>query len=120
CAFPVRVMHMLGAHTLIVTCAAGGVNKNYDVGDIMLIKDHLNFPSMAGNNPLIGHNDERFGPRFPPVGHAYDRQYSSQMKQIASKHNLELREGVYCGLGGPCYETIAEINMLRSLGGDAV
>ncbi|CAF3178313.1 unnamed protein product [Rotaria sp. Silwood2] len=120
CAFPVRVMRMLGAHTLIVTCAAGGVNKGYSVGDIMLIKDHLNFPSMAGNNPLIGHNDERFGPRFPPVGHAYDRQYLSQMKHVAKKHNLELREGIYCGLGGPCYETIAEINMLRSLGGDAV
>ncbi|CAF1091713.1 unnamed protein product [Rotaria sp. Silwood1] len=129
CAFPVRVMRMLGAHTLIVTGAAGGVNKNYSVGDIMLIKDHLNFPSMAGNNPLIGHNDERFnfhmsiiakGPRFPPVGRAYDRQYVSLMKQVAKKHNLELHEGVYCGLGGPCYETIAEINMLRSLGGDAV
>ncbi|CAF1211894.1 unnamed protein product [Rotaria sp. Silwood1] len=120
CAFPVRVMRMLGAHTLIVTCAAGGANKDYSVGDIMLIKDHLNFPSMAGNNPLIGHNDERFGPRFPPVGHAYDRQYLSQMKQVAKKHNLDLREGIYCGLGGPCYETIAEINMLRSLGGDAV
>jgi purine-nucleoside phosphorylase len=120
CAFPVRVMHMLGAHTLIVTCAAGGVNKSYSVGDIMLIKDHINFPSMAGNNPLIGHNDERFGPRFPPVGHAYDRQYSSQMKQVANKHNIELREGIYCALGGPCYETIAEINLLRILGCDAV
>ncbi|CAF1336711.1 unnamed protein product [Adineta ricciae] len=124
CAFPVRVMQMLGAHTLIVTCAAGGVNKSYRVGDIMLIKDHINFPSMAGNNPLIGHNDERFGkkirPRFPPVGHAYDRQYASQMKQVAAKHNIELREGVYCALGGPCYETIAEINLLRVLGIDAV
>lgn len=120
CAFPVRVMKLLGAHTLIVTCAAGGVNKEYDVGDIMIIKDHLNFPNMAGNNPLIGHNDERFGTRFPPVGHAYDRQYVSKIKEIAKKQNLELREGVYCGLGGPCYETIAEINMLRILGGDAV
>jgi len=81
CAFPVRVMRMLGAHTLIVTCAAGGVNKSYSVGDIMLIKDHINFPSLAGNNPLIGHNDERFGTRFPPMGQAYDRQYSAQMKK---------------------------------------
>lgn len=120
CAFPVRVMRMLGAHTLIVTCAAGGVNKDYSVGDIMLIKDHLNFPSMAGNNPLIGHNDERFGARFPAVGQAYDREYLSIMKDVAKKHNLELREGLYCGLGGPCYETIAEINMLRCFGGDAV
>ncbi|CAF1647132.1 unnamed protein product [Rotaria magnacalcarata] len=113
CAFPVRVMHMLGARSLVVTCAAGGLNKDYSVGDIMLIKDHLNLPSFAGNNPLIG-------PRFPPVGHAYDRQYIMKMKEIAAKYNLQLREGVYCGLGGPCYETIAEINMLRLLGGDAV
>ncbi|CAF1062062.1 unnamed protein product [Rotaria sordida] len=120
CAFPVRVMHMLGAHSLIVTCAAGGINDDYNVGDIMLIKDHLNFPNLAGNNPLIGHNDERFGPRFPPVGHAYDREYLLEMKKIANKNNLQLREGVYCGLGGPCYETIAEINMLKLLGGDAV
>jgi len=120
CAFPVRVMRMLGAHTLIATCAAGGVNKSYSVGDIMLIKDHLNFPNMAGNNPLIGHNDDRFGPRFPPMGNGYDRQYLQMMKQVANKHNLELQEGIYCGLGGPCYETIAEINMLRALGGDAV
>jgi len=120
CAFPVRVMRMLGAHTLIVTCAAGGVNKSFSVGDIMLIKDHLNFPSFAGNNPLIGHNEERFGPRFPPVGHAYDRKYLDKMKEVATKHNVELREGIYAGLGGPCYETIAEINMLRILGTDAV
>ncbi|CAF3930436.1 unnamed protein product [Rotaria sp. Silwood2] len=120
CAFPVRVMRMLGAHSLIVTCAAGSVNQDYNVGDIMLIKDHLNFPNLAGNNPLIGHNDERFGPRFPPVGHAYDREYLLEMKRIARKYNLQLREGVYCGLGGPCYETIAEIKMLRLLGGDAV
>ncbi|CAF3750894.1 unnamed protein product [Rotaria sp. Silwood1] len=113
CAFPVRVMRMLGAHSLIVTCAAGGVNHDYCVGDIMLIKDHLNFSNLAGNNPLIG-------TRFPPVGHAYDRKYIIEMKKIAHKYNLQLREGVYCGLGGPCYETIAEINMLRLLGGDAV
>lgn len=99
CAFPVRVLRMLGAHTLIVTCAAGGVNENFNVGDIMLIKDHLNFPSMAGNNPLVGHNDERFGPRFPPVSQAYDREYLSVMKEVAKKHNLDLAQGIYCGLG---------------------
>ncbi|CAF0975806.1 unnamed protein product, partial [Didymodactylos carnosus] len=107
CAMPVRVMKMLGAHSLIVTCAAGAINKDYNIGDMMIIKDHLNFSNFAG-------------PRFPPVGHAYDREYVTLMKQVAIKHGHELREGIYSGLGGPCYETIAEIRALRILGGDAV
>jgi purine-nucleoside phosphorylase len=118
--FPVRVMHKIGIQTLIVTNAAGGLNKSYAVGDLMLIQDHINFYGLAGNNPLVGPNDPALGPRFPDMTTAYDNDLRAIARHVASEHNLTLREGVYCAVAGPSYETPAEIRMLRAVGGDAV
>jgi len=114
--FPVRVMKLLGVEKLIVTNAAGGVNKDFTPGDLMLITDHIN---MMGN-PLIGANDERFGPRFPDMSTAYDREFQQLARTVAADLNIKIQEGVYLGLTGPTYETPAEIRMIRTLGGDAV
>ncbi|XP_073328913.1 purine nucleoside phosphorylase 6 [Pagrus major] len=120
--YPVRVFFLLGVETLIVTNAAGGLNDSYDVGDIMLIKDHINMPGFAGQNPLCGHNDDRFGVRFPCMSDAYDRDLRALAKQTAVEQSCDsfLQEGVYCMLAGPTYETIAECRVLQTLGADAV
>ncbi|XP_059190286.1 purine nucleoside phosphorylase 6 [Centropristis striata] len=120
--YPVRVFKLLGVETLIVTNAAGGVNGSYNVGDIMLIKDHINMPGFAGQNPLCGHNDDRFGVRFPCMSDAYDRELRALAKQTAEEQGCGsfLQEGVYCMLAGPTYETIAECRVLQTLGADAV
>ncbi len=115
--FPVRVMKLLGVETIIVTNAAGSVNENFAPGDLMLITDHINF---MGTNPLIGANDERFGPRFPDMSEAYNKELRSLAIQIAITQGLDLKEGVYVGNTGPTYETPAEIRMARVMGGDAV
>nr|WP_131927648.1 purine-nucleoside phosphorylase [Effusibacillus lacus] len=115
--FPVRVMKQLGIDTIIVTNAAGGINPEWEAGDLMLIRDHLNLTSQ---NPLIGHNEADLGPRFPDMSDAYNRELRELVKQVADKLGIGLREGVYAGLTGPSYETPAEIRMLRKLGGDAV
>ncbi|KAJ1081936.1 hypothetical protein NDU88_002108 [Pleurodeles waltl] len=120
--FPIRVFFLLGVEILIVTNAAGGLNDKYNVGDIMFIKDHISMPGLAGQNPLRGPNDERFGVRFPCVSDAYDKD----LRNLALKCAEDLgyldfiREGVYCMVGGPSYETIAECCMLKALGADAV
>ncbi|XP_048828293.1 purine nucleoside phosphorylase 6 [Brienomyrus brachyistius] len=118
--YPVRVFSLLGVETLIVTNAAGGLNSTFKVGDIMLIKDHINFPGMAGQSPLRGPNEERFGLRFPCMSDAYDQDLLRLAKQTAEKENCVLQEGVYCMVGGPTYETVAECRLLRTLGADAV
>src|SRR6476620_6830207 len=115
--FPVRVMKLLGVETLVVTNAAGSVNESFAPGDLMLINDHIN---CMGTNPLIGANDERFGPRFPDMSEAYNKELRQLAKRIAGKQNLNLKEGVYIGNTGPTYETPAEVRMARVLGGDAV
>jgi len=118
---PVRVMHLLGAETLIVTNAAGGVNPVYRPGDFMLIRDHINLPGLAGMNPLIGPNDERFGERFPPLAHAYDAELRTLAQSVAANWSeITLHEGVYVMVGGPSYETGAELRFLRTIGADAV
>jgi len=118
---PVRVMRQLGARTLIVTNAAGGVNPAYRPGDFMLIRDHINMPGLAGANPLLGPNDERFGGRFPPLAHAYDAQLRALAHSIAaSSPEIMLHEGIYTMVGGPNYETGAELRFLRAVGTDAV
>ena len=114
---PVRVMQKLGVQTLVVTNAAGGVNLNFQAGDLMLITDFINF---AGRNPLIGPNLDAFGPRFPDMSRALDRDLQALAKQTAEELGITLREGVYCWLTGPTYETPAEIRMVRTLGADAV
>jgi purine-nucleoside phosphorylase len=118
---PVRVMHALGAQTLIVTNAAGGLNLAYHPGDFMLIRDHINLPGLAGANPLMGPNDERFGERFPALAHAYDAQLRQLARDTAEQYaDTTLHEGVYVMVSGPSYETGAELKFLRAAGADAV
>lgn len=116
-AFPVHVMKALGVRTLVVTNAAGGVNTAFSPGDLMLIEDHLN---LTGQNPLVGPNDERIGPRFPDMSEAYSARLRELARATAEELGLRLVSGVYAGLLGPSYETPAEIRMLRTLGADAV
>jgi purine-nucleoside phosphorylase len=118
--FPVRVLRALGATTMIVTNAAGGVNPDFRAGDIMLIADHIGLPGMAGNNPLFGANDTRLGPRFPVMAGAYDLALRKLAWRIARENDFPVREGVYCWVAGPSFETPAEIRLLRIIGGDAV
>ncbi|RSL32030.1 purine-nucleoside phosphorylase [Salibacterium salarium] len=115
--FPVRVMRLLGVETLLVTNAAGSVNTSFSPGNLMLIKDHLN---LLGDNPLIGKNDESLGPRFPDMSTAYSAALMDIAKNAAASLNISLQEGVYAANTGPCYETPAEVNMIRTLGADAV
>src|SRR5438132_4255700 len=118
---PVRVMRVLGVHTVIVTNAAGGLNPAYRPGDFMLIRDHINFPGLTGMNPLIGPNDERLGERFPPLARAYDAELRALARSVASTlAEITLHEGVYAMVGGPSYETGAELKFLRLIGADAV
>lgn len=115
--FPVRVMKSLGVDKLIVTNAAGGSNKNFKPGNLMLIKDHINF---SGNNPLMGPNDNRLGDRFPDMSSAYSPKYLDLVRDCAKELNIELKEGVYMFFSGPTYETPAEVKLAQILGADAV
>ena len=114
---PVRVMAKLGVKILVLTNAAGGVNKDYRPGDLMLITDHINF---SGSNPLIGVHEEDFGPRFPDVTDLYSANLRLKVKLAAVEAGIGLRQGVYMMFSGPSYETPAEIRMARILGADAV
>ena len=118
--FPIRVMHALGIDTLILTNAAGGINPAYDVGDVMLIEDHINIPGMVGANPLMGPNDDEIGERFVGLAQTYDRELRRLALRVASDQGIRLHSGVYCALSGPTFETPAEIRMLRTLGADTV
>jgi purine-nucleoside phosphorylase len=115
--FPVRTFGLLGAKTLILTNAAGGINVQLSQGALMVISDHLN---LMGVNPLRGPNDERFGPRFPDMSSVYSPELQELVVEEAKAINVEVRRGRYGALSGPSYETPAEINMLRNLGADAV
>jgi purine-nucleoside phosphorylase len=117
---PVRVMQLLGVRTLIVTNAAGGLNRTFTAGDLMLITDHINMVGLGGNHPLRGPNLDEFGPRFPSMTHAYDPALLTLARQTAGALNLTLQEGVYACLAGPSFETPAENRLLHSLGADAV
>ncbi|KAJ7999764.1 hypothetical protein DPEC_G00197800 [Dallia pectoralis] len=120
--FPVRVFKLLGVETLIVTNAAGSLADSYQVGDIMIIKDHINFPGLAGLNPLNGPNDDKFGPRFPPMSGVYDRDLRKMALELCKRMGVSqfVQEGVYCMVGGPNFETVAEARLLHRLGVDAV
>lgn len=114
---PARLMHLLGAEVLFLTNASGGVNPMFDAGDFMLITDHimLFFP-----NPLVGANIEELGTRFPDMSHVYDPELCDIIRGVAKDAGIEMQEGVYCQLTGPCFETPAEVRMLGVLGADAV
>lgn len=114
--FPIRVMKALGIHTLIVTNAAGGVNPDFKVGDIMLIKDHIN----QMPNPLIGKNFEELGTRFPSMSTIYNQDLREKAKIIAKEENISLQEGVYLATTGPSFETPAEYKFFRTIGADAI
>ena len=118
--FPIRVMQVLGIETLIVTNAAGGLNPSFRAGELMLIADHINLMGMAGLNPLLGPNDPELGPRFPDMSQAYDSELRQIAREVAREGDIPLHEGVYIGLGGPSFETPAEIRFLRLIGADAV
>ena len=118
--FPVRVMKEMGIHTLLLSNAAGGVNREYQVGDLMLLEDHINMPGLVGANPLMGPNDDELGLRFVGMAQAYDRRLRQRALEVAREHDIPLHSGVYFGLSGPFFETPAEIRMIRALGGDAV
>ncbi|MBN1580718.1 MAG: purine-nucleoside phosphorylase [Anaerolineae bacterium] len=118
--FPIRVMHFLGIHTLIVTNAAGGLRPEFTPGDLMLLSDHINLIGMAGHNPLNGPNDSDLGPRFPDMSQAYDPALRSIARTVAEKERIPLYEGVYICLAGPSFETPADIRFLRIIGADAV
>jgi purine-nucleoside phosphorylase len=116
-AFPVRVLHALGARTLVLTNAAGGLHPLFRAGDLMLIDDHLN---LMGDNPLRGPNDDALGPRFPDLSEPYDRVLAAAAETAALAEGLQLRRGVYAAVCGPSLETRAEYRLLRTAGADAV
>lgn len=118
--FPVRVMYALGARTLLVTNAAGGLNPAFRPGDLMCIRDHINLVGMTGLNPLIGPNDDTLGPRFPDMSCAYDPALRQLAREVAQAAGIPLHEGVYICLSGPTYETPADLRFLRLIGADAV
>lgn len=118
--FPVRVLQALGCELLIVTNAAGGMRSDWQVGDIMCIRDHIFLPGMAGHHPLRGPNDERLGLRFPAMLSAYDPGLRALAHEVAQAQGTTLREGVYAMVSGPAFESSAELAMLQRLGADAV
>jgi purine-nucleoside phosphorylase len=115
--FPIRVMQELGVKVIILANAAGGLNPEFNTGDIMIITDHIN---LTGANPLIGPNEDRWGIRFPDMAHAYDKELISMAAEVAQSHGVQVRKGVYVGLKGPSLETPAEIRFLKTIGAEAV
>lgn len=116
-AYPVRTMRLLGVDTLLLSNAAGGVNTDFKIGDLMVIRDHI---SLFTENPLIGKNEDKLGTRFPDMSEPYCRELISKVKNIAADNHITIREGVYMGVTGPTFETRAEYKLIHTLGGDAV
>jgi len=117
---PVRVMKRLGIDILILTNAAGAIHPAFEPGDVMLIVDHISLVGMTGFNPLRGPNLDELGPRFPDMSQVYDRVLADLARRSAAEEQIVLREGVYCGLSGPSFETPADLRFLRTIGADAV
>jgi purine-nucleoside phosphorylase len=117
---PTRALRQLGAEIMVITNAAGGLDPAQQAGDLMMIKDHIGLPTMAGLSPLLGPNDEQLGPRFPAMAGAYDAELRASARQVARDIGLELKEGVYVMVTGPTFETPAEVRFLRGIGADAV
>jgi purine-nucleoside phosphorylase len=115
--FPIRVMKYLGVQDVIISNAAGGTNKNFKVGDIMFIKDHISFFAI---NPLLGKNETELGPRFPDMTEPYKKVLLAKAKKVAADNSIPVHEGVYCGVTGPTFETKSEYKLILAIGGDAV
>lgn len=115
--FPVQVLKFLGIRHLILSNASGGTNPDFRVGDMMVIEDHIN---LTGQNPLIGKNDEKLGPRFPDMSEVYDKKLIKLAEEVAAEKGLEIKKGVYAAVTGPNYETPAEYKYIRIIGADAV
>ena len=115
--FPIRVLKLLGVENLLLSNAAGGVNKDYQVGDLMIIKDHISFFTI---NPLLGKNETTLGTRFPDMSEPYANAFIEKAKQIAAEHQIKVHEGVYVGVTGPTFETRAEYQLIKISGGDVV
>ncbi len=115
--FPIQVMNQMGIKKIILSNAAGGLNPSFEIADIMIITDHINF---MGTNPLIGPNDDSLGPRFPDMSEAYSHRLIKLAKKVGEEHHIKLQHGVYIGVTGPSYETPHEYNMFHILGADAV
>jgi purine-nucleoside phosphorylase len=115
--FPIRVMKLLGIQALMISNAAGGTNDDFKIGDLMVITDHISF---FQPNALIGKNESSLGPRFPDMSEPYKKTWIEKAKGIAAANNITLKEGVYCGVTGPTFETRAEYKLIRAVGGDAV
>ncbi|KAK0399887.1 hypothetical protein QR680_003257 [Steinernema hermaphroditum] len=120
CSMPVRIMHLLGVKTLIVSNAAGGINEKFQYGDLMLLKDHIFLPALAGFSPLVGANDPRFGQRFVSVHDAYDIKLRKMALKIAEEQQIRVHEGIYVMSGGPQYESPAEVQLFKTVGADAL
>jgi purine-nucleoside phosphorylase len=116
-SFPVRVLKLLGVQNLILSNAAGGVNPDYQVGDLMIIKDHISFFTI---NPLIGKNEAALGTRFPDMSEPYAQEFINKAKVIAAAHQIKVHEGVYVGVTGPTFETRSEYKLIKFVGGDVV
>ncbi len=117
---PVRVAREMGATRMIITNAAGGIHRDFQIGDVMLITDHISFVGMAGMNALVGPNVDQQGPRFPEMTTAYDATFQDLAKQVAERIQVPLQRGVYAGVSGPNFESPAELRFLRMIGADAV
>jgi purine-nucleoside phosphorylase len=115
--FPIRVLKLLGVENLLLSNAAGGVNKDYQVGDLMIIKDHISFFTP---NPLLGKNEPALGTRFSDMSEPYDNAFIDKAKRIAAEHQIKVHEGVYIGVTGPTFETRAEYQLIKIAGGDVV
>lgn len=113
----IRTLKLIGCEILLITNASGSLRQDVGPGELMLINDHIN---LNPGNPLVGHNDEEFGPKFFPMDDAYDSELQQHIHSIAKKLNIKLAEGVYVGVMGPCFETPAEIRAFRTLGGDCI
>ncbi|KAL1128914.1 hypothetical protein AAG570_013448, partial [Ranatra chinensis] len=120
CSMPVKVMRLCGVTHLIASNAAGATNQEYEEGDVMVIKDHISLMGFAGNGPQVGSHDDRFGPRFTSMNNAYDGAVRRVALELARQVGLHVREGVYTAVGGPNYETVAEVRLMQTFGVDAI
>jgi len=120
CSMPVKIFKLLGVKLVILTNAAGGINTDYKTGDLMLLKDHVSLPILTLEHPLVGPNDPRFGPRFFPINNIYNKKLRDLFKQVAKDCDISIQEGVYSSIGGPTYETVSDLKLLKLMNVDAV